>query len=131
MGSIKTRTHHEAARHDRPYRWTSDDVEAARRQANEVARPWGRRGPTRSEKFASRRAVPDSVRRAFHDSYGAYEFQERDARDIAEDVALDHFEQASIDRVALDRALTEHDILEYRRRRISLPFNSHSRAKTP
>ena len=131
VGSIKTRTHHEAARHDRPYCWTSDDVEAARRQANEVARPWGWRGPTRREKFASRRDVPDALRQAFHSSYEANELQERDARGIAEGAELDHFEQASIDRVAIERALTEHDILEYRRRRISLPFNSHSRARIP
>ena len=131
VGSIKTRTHHEAARHDRPQRWTSDDVEAARRQANEVARPWGLRGPTRREKFTSGRAVPDALRRAFLGSYGANELQERDARGIAEGAELDHYEQASIDRVAIDRALTKHNILEYRRRRISLPFNSHSRARIP
>jgi transposase InsO family protein len=129
VGSIKTRTHHEAARHDRPYRWTSDDVEAARRQANEVARPWGLRGPTRAERFGERRAVPEEVRQAFWKSYGAFELQERDARDISPDAELEHYDQASIDRVAIERALTEHDILEYRRRRITLPFNSHSRAR--
>lgn len=128
-GSIKTRTHHEAARHGRPYHWTCDDVEAARRQANEVARPWGWRGPTRCETFASRRAVPAAERRAFHDSYAAFELAEREARDLSEIAELDHFEQASLDRVAIGRALTKHDILEFRRRRISLPFNSHSRAR--
>lgn len=129
VGSIKTRTHHEAARHGRPYRWTCDDIEAARRQANEVARPWGWRGPTRCEIFASRRPVPAEVRRAFHNSYGAFELAEREARDLSEAAELDHFEQASIDRVAIGRALTKHNILEFRRRRISLPFNSHSRAR--
>jgi len=106
-------------------------VEAARRQANEVVRPWGLQGPTRREKFASGRDAPDASRRAFHNSYGVNELRERDARDIAEGAELDHFEQASIDRVAFERALTEHNILEYRRRRLSLPINSHSRARIP
>ena len=129
VGSIKTRAHHEAARHGRPYHWTCDDVEAARRQANEVAHPWGWRGPTRCEIFASRRAVPAEERRAFHHSYGAFELAEREERDLSEAAELENFEQASVDRVAIGRALTKHNILEFRRRRISLPFNSHSRAR--
>ncbi|MCW8131347.1 MAG: hypothetical protein KIS92_13445 [Planctomycetota bacterium] len=41
IGSLKTRIHHEAVRHEHPGEWTCDDVEAGRLQANELARPWG------------------------------------------------------------------------------------------
>jgi len=40
-GSVKTRVRQEAARHGRIGCWTSDDLEAARLQANLTARPWG------------------------------------------------------------------------------------------
>src|SRR5262249_5982351 len=35
IGSMKTRTHHEATRRGMPGQWSSDDVEAARLQANQ------------------------------------------------------------------------------------------------
>jgi hypothetical protein len=128
VGSIKTRAHHEAARHDRPCEWTCDDVEAARCQANETARPWGHCGPTPDEAFAGRRRVSEQERHAFHLAYGRFELAEREARDISETAELDFWLQTSIDRAALGRALREQGILVYRRRRISQPFNSHSRA---
>src|SRR5262249_49055184 len=44
IGSIRTRTHHQSARRGFPGQWTCDDMEAARLQANELARPWGLTG---------------------------------------------------------------------------------------
>ncbi len=41
IGGLKVRAHHESARNGRPGEWTCDDVEVARLQANETARPWG------------------------------------------------------------------------------------------
>jgi hypothetical protein len=49
IGSLKTRTHHEAARNDRPGEWTCDDVEGARMMDNETGRPWGVNGLTPKE----------------------------------------------------------------------------------
>jgi hypothetical protein len=46
IGSMKTRTHHQAALRDCSGQWSSDDAEAARCQANETARPWGASEPT-------------------------------------------------------------------------------------
>ena len=62
VGSMKTRTHHEAARQGRPGEWTCDDVEAARLQANELARPRGRKGPTPDQAWARRRPIPKAAR---------------------------------------------------------------------
>jgi hypothetical protein len=44
IGSLKTRSHLEAARQDRPGQWTCDDVEKARLQANDNGRPRGFEG---------------------------------------------------------------------------------------
>ena len=48
-GALKTRTHEEAARQGRAGHWTADDIEAARRMANELNYPHGPLGPTRQE----------------------------------------------------------------------------------
>ncbi len=112
----------EAARHDRPGLWTSDDVEAARCQANQTARPWGWLGPTPEEVFEKRVPISDAERRMFLASYEAYATSERQARGFDPHAELDHYQHASIDRVAIVRALVEHGYLQFRRRRVTPPF---------
>ena len=129
VGPIKTRTHHEAARHDRPGRWTSNDLEAARRQANETARPWGARGPTPWERFGGRRMPSGEERHRFLARRAEHEQAERDRQDLSETALLDFWHQTAVDRVAIGHALTDEGVLSFRQRRISLPFNSHSRAR--
>ncbi len=68
-------------------------------------------------------------RRRFLASLGKHELAEREARGLSEIAELDHWNQASVDRVAIARALDDEGVLEFRHRRISLPFNSHSRAR--
>jgi transposase InsO family protein len=65
IGAMKDRTESLAARAGRIVHWTSDDLEAARRQANEFHRPWGHRGPTRSEVWTAREPITDDERAAF------------------------------------------------------------------
>jgi transposase InsO family protein len=76
IGALKDRTSALAARSTRvldalgrafegSLLWTSDDLEAARRQANELHRPWGHRGPTRSELWAARSPITADERAAF------------------------------------------------------------------
>lgn len=129
VGSIKTRTHHEAARHDRPGRWTCNDLEAARRQANETARPWGARGPTPWERFGGRRMPSGEERHRFLARRAEHEQAERERQDLSETALLDFWHQTAVDRVAIGHALTDEGVLSFRQRRISLPFNSHSRAR--
>jgi transposase InsO family protein len=45
--------------------WTSADLEAARQQANEFHRPWGHRGPTRSQVWNTRQPIVADERAAF------------------------------------------------------------------
>jgi transposase InsO family protein len=76
IGALKDRTSALAARPTRvldalgrafegSLLWTSDDLEAARRQANEWHRPWGHRGPTRSGVWAARSPITADERAAF------------------------------------------------------------------
>ncbi len=122
IGSIHARAHHEAARHDRPGDWTCDDIEAARLQANETARPWGRFGNTPREAWDLRLPIRAEERADFHETYRNFYEAERASRGILPGARLQHREQASIDRVAISRALIEQGFLLVRRRRITLPI---------
>lgn len=122
IGSIHTRAHHEAARHDRPGEWTCDDVEAARRQANATARPRGVHGPTPDEAWAEREPLTASDRASFDAAYRVHAVREREQREISPFTRLQRQEQASIDRVAISRALMDTGFLSFRRRRISPPI---------
>lgn len=118
-GGIETRAYHHAARHARPWEWTCDDVAAARREANETARPHGRNAPTPGEAWTLREPITDHERMAFTNAYRDHEAAERDARNVPAGARLQRHEQASIDRVALGRALIELGFLSISRRRIT------------
>jgi putative transposase len=59
--------------------WTSADLEAARQQANEFHRPWGHRGPTRSELWTARSPITVDERAAFSLTLARCHEQVRDA----------------------------------------------------
>src|SRR5262245_24925432 len=128
IGSIETRAHYIAAQHDRPGAWTADDVEQARRQANEMARPQGADGPTPDELWHRRELIRESERRAFTVNYWKFFERERRERSMLPHV-LNHWQQSSIDRIAIPRTLIECGVLEIRRRRISLPFSRKTCAR--
>jgi hypothetical protein len=126
IGSLKTRAHYEAARHDRLWEWTCDDLDAARDQANETARPHGTAGPTPAQAWHARVPVSDEERAAFRSSYTKHVERERLERRIQEP---NQRQRASIDRVAIGRTLIESDLLLVRRRRVSPPFIRRKWAK--
>lgn len=126
IGSLKTRAHYEAARHDRMWEWTCDDLDAACRQANETARPHGTTGPTPDQAWHSRVRFTDEERTAFRSSYNTHAERERQERRIE---APNQRQRASIDRVAIGRALIESGLLLVRRRRVSSPFIRRKWAK--
>lgn len=123
IGALRIRADHAAVRHDHPGYWTSDDIETARRQANETARPWGVRGSTAELEWTRRQRITDAQRAQLHACYQQHERQERAHREIAIDVSLPVLEQRSIDRVAVSRALIELGYLQIRRRRIPQPVS--------
>jgi transposase InsO family protein len=65
IGQLKTRAHLIAARHDRPGRWTADDLEGALLLANRTLRPWGKDGPTPEECWQRREPIARSEREEF------------------------------------------------------------------
>jgi transposase InsO family protein len=129
IGSMKTRTHHEAARHDHPGEWTCDDCEAARLQANELARPWGASQPTPDLAWAERAIITPQERAAFPTAVQDEEIEARSEQGYEPNAALGHNAQATIHRVAIRRALVAIGILRFRRRRITLPIKGKKVAR--
>jgi transposase InsO family protein len=123
IGGIKTRAHHEAARHGRPADWTCDDVENARLRGNANARPRGPNGPSPNQLWNERARVIDRtrLRRAVETAT-----KEEHARLLTElDVdTLDARHIAAADRIAIGRALAQCGYLQFRRRRFSPTITS-------
>lgn len=129
IGSLKTRAHHESARNDRPGLWTCDDVEAARQQANQTARPWGWNHPTPDGAWTGRRPITEAQREELAAAVARYEDETRIERGYLPGVDPGPYAQASIRRVALSRALVACGYVVMRRRRITLPINSRPWSK--
>lgn len=122
IGTLKTYTHHEAARNDRPGRWTCDDLEAARLRANHVARPRGRKGPSAQQAFALRTPVTPELRMDFLDAVDdIYERFRNEAR-LRKNSNLAGHELDEIKRRAIAQALVDFGLLQFRRRRFNPPF---------
>ena len=128
IGSFQTRAHHEAARHGHPGQWNCDDVEAARLQANELARPWGHDADTPDTAWIERKPIDAEDRRAFQTSVQQFDTearldkqQERNQESLFE-VPLSRKELSSCRREAISRALVKHGFLSFKRRRFTLPL---------
>jgi transposase InsO family protein len=118
IGSLKTRTNQQAARHGRPGQWSSDDLAAAQCEANATARPHGANGPTPEERWAARKPQNPEERTLFR-AMGDRLRQELDAES---DPPQDERQRRARDRQAIRRALEQHGELLYTRRRIPLPI---------
>jgi transposase InsO family protein len=129
IGSIKVRAFWHAALDDRPGEWTCDDIEAAMRQANETGRPHGVGAPTPQESWLWRRPIGHTERKAFDETVSRFAREEYTQRGWLPMAQLQHREEASIDRVAISRALIELGLLLIRRRRITPPISILRRRK--
>lgn len=124
IGSFKTRAHHEAARHGHPEQWNCEDVEAARLQANELARPWGFDQDSPDLAWIERQPLADQLRREFQTSIALAEDQIRSCKqqDLLPGMPLSPKATAAVRREAIGRALVQHGLLFVRRRRFTLPI---------
>lgn len=122
IGSLEVRAFYESARHDRPGEWTCDDVAAARRQANDTAHPWGLAGPTPERAWDGRTRITEIEAHQFRSAYDYHRERECTERDIPSSQQRPHWLRASIDRVALSRALIERGYLLIRSRRVTPPI---------
>jgi hypothetical protein len=127
IGSIKTRAHHIAAREGRPGAWTCDDVEEARLQANETARPLGAGSPSPDELWARRARVENDERGTFQQTVRIFKWEVIGKQARLPGIITDR-EQAQIDREAVTRALLYHGILTIARRRFTQPIPRRFRA---
>jgi transposase InsO family protein len=118
IGSLKNRTqlHSECAGH--PGLWTSDDVEAARIEANTTARPRRLHGKTPDEVWQARRPLTLHERDCFQATAQQFRTEATIEKGLPTHETLTRIEQAAVDRVAFSRALVAHDLLLFRRRRI-------------
>jgi transposase InsO family protein len=113
IGSMKARTHHQAARQGHPGDWTCDDAEAARLEANQTARPWGVTGPPPEGLWEGRRRITPEERAAFAETVQRLEREAREEQAYPPEAALDRTAQAAVNRAALRRALVEHGLLRF------------------
>lgn len=123
IGGLKARTHHLAARYGRPGRWTTEDVEAARRLADEVQYPRRLRGLTADEVWQQRAPTTDEERRRCRDVVQDRRRLERQRRAIPLHEVLDRARQASLDRRAVRRTLVELGYLMFLRSALTPPID--------
>ncbi len=122
IGGLKTRAHHEAARHGRAGQWTCDDVEVARLVANQTARPRGFAAPTPDQMWNGDPTVAAAERVALAATVARLRTELSQQQPDGVPLACDLRAWASIERIAIGRALIELGYLQLRRRRITLPI---------
>ena len=123
IGSIKTRAFWRAAYAGRPGEWTCDDIEAAVREANAQGRPRGFDAPSPEDAWRNKIPITDAQRQSFQDTCARAAREEYARRGLQPMTRFQHYEQASIDRAAISRALIELGFLLIRRRRITPPIS--------
>jgi transposase InsO family protein len=124
-GSLRRRTDHFARQEGR---WTFGSLASARRQANELTRPWGHNGPTHRERWEAREPITPQLRQAF---VAAVE-RHRQAILVEREAAFDpqnKNHQHQVQRQAVRRAFLELGLLTITRRSIPLPIKRKKRAK--
>ena len=124
IGGLKMRTHHLAAHHGRPGRWTTEDVEAARRLADEEQYPRRLHGRTAEEVWQERSPPTDEERRRLRDVVELRRQEIRNQRGIPLLEVLDRARQASLDRRAVRRTLVALGYLSFLRSAITPLINS-------
>jgi len=124
---LKLRTDHQATRAGHPGRWSTGDMERARRITNALPQTGRRRGTPESQ-WNWRRPLTPGLRQEFRLSVQAEMQRATEELGLAEgayEMLTDRFD---VKRIAISRALVAHGYLEHRRRRVSLPLKSRKAA---
>jgi hypothetical protein len=123
IGAMRTRTERQAARAGRSGQWTWNDAEAARSEANAESRPRGQAGATAEQWWQERSRIRAEERSRFAARVAQWRQEVRpEAGREAEQEQVGAEEEAARERRAIQRALVEHDILSFSRRRFPSPF---------
>ena len=123
IGSMKARTHHQSVRRGFPGQWTCDDLEAARRQANELVRPWGHHGPTPVQAWQSRKPISGKERQKFVRTVRAC-VQQHEMHG-----ASNRLQRERLQREALAQALVRHGLLKYTSESVPTPYPPRRRRR--
>ena len=124
-GSLRRRTDHFA---QRTGGWTSEALEAARRQANTLTRPQGHLGPTPNDRWSDRASISPEQRTQFHAAVQRH--QEAIIAEWKDDFQPENKNhQRQVHRQAVRQALLELGLLTTTRRSISLPLKRKKRDK--
>ena len=119
-GSLRKRTDHFA---ERTGGWTAASLEAARRQANELTRPQGHRGPTPAQRWSERVPIPPERREEFLAAVERRRLQILAERKQPWNPQNTNH-QRQVQRQAVRRALLDLGLLTITRRSISPPLKS-------
>jgi hypothetical protein len=128
-GSHKKITDDQAALAAHPGRWTSKDLRRARMIRNCLGRPWGHRGPTPQDVWQTRQPITSTQRSQLNTTVDRYRQEERSRRGIPDEAALGGAAQASVDRVAISRALRKLGYLSVTRRLVRPPIKFRTAAR--
>ncbi len=128
-GCLKSQTHHAASLASHADWWSSADTAAARATLNDTIRPWGHRGPPPDERWRTREPLSAAERTSFRTLVATNQREVRQEMNHPLDVALDHYPQAAVDRIAIQRALVTQGLLNVTRRLITLPLKQLKLAK--
>jgi hypothetical protein len=109
--------------------WTSDDTEAARRQANEFHYPHGHDQPTPRDLWQSRSPIHHTERERFHLTVQSIRSQMEEAMDPLARESLTAADQAAVHRRVVRQALIELGILSTHWRSITLPIRPRKLAR--
>ena len=130
-GSHKKITHDQAALTGHPDRWTSEDLRRACMIRNRLGRPWGHRGLTPEEAWQRRKPITPPQRSQLQTTVDRYRQEERTKKGIPDEAVLGNAAQASVDRVAISRALQQHGYLRVTRRLVTPPIKPGGAAIFP
>jgi transposase InsO family protein len=114
---LKVWTEARAAARGRSGFWTTADMEAAQRYANEHVRAWRGHGPTREEVWSHREPISATTRDNFRAEVAA-ELQ-RTIPEEDEEAGLSAADRRAYQRKGIEHVLVAHDLLQFSRRRIS------------
>jgi transposase InsO family protein len=128
-GRLTFQTHHAALLSSHADWWSTADTESARATLNTTIRPWGHAGPTPAERWLRREPLSESERTSFRTLIATNQREVRHEMNHPLDVVLDHYPQAAVDHIAIQRALVTQGLLKVSRRSIALPLRQLKLAK--
>ena len=129
IGSMKVRTLFLAARESRVGTWSSDHLEAARRQANALSRPHGYLAPTPDGLWSARSPITDVERTDFQLAVRHHRDTIERQHPFTEMTTQTSATMYSLHRQAVRRALVDLGLLSITRRSITLPLRLLKLAK--